>query len=81
MEYPYGPLLQLIALTGCRRSEIGEASRNEINLKEATLTVPPERFKSDATHVVPLVDDALAIIANLPRWNEHLQHTRRCASG
>jgi hypothetical protein len=47
---------------------LGEARWNEINLQQAMLTVPLERFKSDATHVVPLVDDALAIVANLPRW-------------
>jgi integrase len=33
-----------------------------------TLTIPRERFKSDATHVVPLSDDALAILASLPRF-------------
>lgn len=37
-----------------------------------TFTVPRERFKSDAEHVVPLVDDACAIIESLPRTGAFL---------
>ena len=70
MTYPYGPVFRLLLLTGCRKSEIGEASWSEISHNKATLTIPPERFKSDATHVVPLSNDALAIITDLPRWEE-----------
>ena len=70
MGYPYGPVFRLLALTGCRKSEIGEASWREINLNQALLTIPPERFKTDITHVVPLSTDALAIIEDLPHWNE-----------
>jgi integrase len=31
-------------------------------------TVPPERFKSDATHLVPLSGDVMALLKTLPRW-------------
>lgn len=34
------------------------------------LTVPPERFKSDAEHLVPLSNTACAIVADLPRFTE-----------
>ena len=71
MGYPYGPVFRLLALTGCRKSEIGKASWGEIgDLKQALLTIPPERFKTDITHIVPLSTDALAIIEDLPHWNE-----------
>ena len=70
MGYPYGPAFRLLLLTGCRKSEIGAASWREIDLDKALLTIPPERFKSDATHILPLSADALAIIADLPRWKE-----------
>jgi integrase len=33
-----------------------------------TWTIPRERFKSDAEHVVPLVDDACTILGALPRF-------------
>ena len=32
-------------------------------------TVPPERFKSDNTHLVPLSDDALSILEDLPHFS------------
>lgn len=70
LSYPYGPVFRLLALTGCRKSEIGAARWGEIDEQNALLTVPPERFKSDATPTVPLSDDALAIISDLPRWKE-----------
>jgi integrase len=70
MGYPYGPALRLLALTGCRREEVGAASWSEIDVGKAVFTVPPARFKTNATHVVPLSADALAIIAELPRWEE-----------
>jgi integrase len=70
MGYPYGPVFRLLALTGCRKSEIGEASWREIDLDSALLTIPPERFKTDITHIVPLSEDALAIITELPHWEE-----------
>jgi integrase len=38
-------------------------------------TIPRERFKSDAEHVVPLSDDACAILATLPRFSGDLLFT------
>jgi integrase len=38
-------------------------------LETRVWAIPPERFKSDATHVVPLADDALALLAELPRFD------------
>lgn len=31
-------------------------------------TVPPERFKSDSSHLVPLTDDALSILETIPHY-------------
>jgi integrase len=39
-----------------------------MDLDGKTFTVPPERFKSDRTHIVPLSDQALAILRQLPRF-------------
>jgi integrase len=71
MDYPWGPLLRLLLLTGCRRSEIGEAHWSEFDLDDAKLlTIPRERFKSNAEHPVPLAPDALAILNELPRFKK-----------
>jgi integrase len=32
-------------------------------------TIPPERFKSDSSHLVPLTDDALQVLATLPHFD------------
>ncbi len=53
MGYPFGPLYRLLLLTGCRKSEIGEARRSELDTEKRLLVIPPERFKSDAQHLVP----------------------------
>ncbi|MGV3548976.1 tyrosine-type recombinase/integrase [Rhizobium sp.] len=70
MGYPYGPLFQILLLTGQRKNELAGARWSEFDLVSRTLTIPPERYKSDAAHVVPLSDEVLQILASLPRWPE-----------
>lgn len=92
LGYPYGPLFQLLALTGQRKAEVGEARWREFHpelvrvLRERkpdaglvdwskvdtawkVWTVPPERFKSNSTHMVPLTDDVLALLEALPHYS------------
>jgi integrase len=74
MGYPFGPLLRLIVLTGTRKTEAAGARWREFDLARAVWSVPPERFKSNATHLVPLSADALAVVDSLPRFRhgDHL---------
>jgi integrase len=67
LGYPFGPLYQLLLLTGTRKSEWGEASWDEFQGRE--WVVSRSRYKSRRDHVVPLGDEAMAIIESLPRWN------------
>lgn len=92
LGYPYGPLFRLLALTGQRKAEVGEARWQEFHSDLVRLlcerkigapsidwskidkawkvwTVPPERFKSEASHTVPLTDDVLSILETLPHWS------------
>jgi integrase len=69
MGYPIGPLFRMLLLTGQRKSEVAEARWREFDLKRRIWTVPPERFKSDAVHIVPLSDDVMALLEKLPRWS------------
>jgi integrase len=62
MRYPYGPCFRVLLLTGQRKSEVSDAQWCEFDRKARVWTVPPERFKSDAQHLVPLSDDAGAIL-------------------
>ena len=68
LGYPYGPIFQLLALTGQRKSEIAEASRRELDHDEKLLQIPAARMKGSRPHAVPLSADALAIIRALPKF-------------
>jgi integrase len=68
LRYPFGPLFCLLLLTGCRVNEIARARWREIN--GSVLTIPPERFKSDTQHLVPLTKEALALLNEIPRFTK-----------
>ncbi|MBR1247529.1 site-specific integrase [Bradyrhizobium sp. AUGA SZCCT0169] len=74
LGYPFGPLYQLLLLTGQRRTEWASASRSEINLDKNWLEVPKARYKGDRDHIVPLSNEALAIVGNLPTWSGNDYH-------
>jgi integrase len=77
LGYPFGPLYRLLLLTGARKGEIAGARWREFDLGKGVWTVPPERFKSNATHLVPLSVQASAVIEALPRFTkgDHLFST------
>jgi integrase len=66
--YPYGPLFQMLLLTGQRKSEVAEARWSEFDLQKKLWVIPPERMKADAAHIVPLSEDVLSILKTLPRF-------------
>jgi integrase len=68
LGYPYEPIYRMLALTGQRRNEVGWARWSEINLEQRLWTIPAERMKGGAAHVVPLTDDVVAILNELPRF-------------
>jgi integrase len=77
MGYPFGSIIQLLMLTGVRKSEASDAQWPEFDLKHDIWTVPAERFKSKSTHLVPLTSDAIKLLKALPCFNkgEHLFST------
>jgi integrase len=68
--YPFGAAVQLLILTGCRRSEVLEAEWSEFDVDGRTWTILRERSKTNAAHVVPLSDPALQLVTSLPRIAE-----------
>jgi integrase len=66
-ENDYGRITQLILLTGCRRTELGDLQWSEIDEDAKTITLPAGRTKNKQQHVVPLCDAALAILKAIPR--------------
>jgi integrase len=74
--WPFGPLAQLLLLTGQRLREVGEAKWSEIDLEAKTWTIPKERAKNGVAHEVPLSEAALRILRSLP----HVETGRRPAA-
>ena len=66
-SYPWGPMVQLIALTGCRRDEIACARWSWLNISEKTLTIPEDAYKTGRNFIIPLSAAAMSIIEGLPR--------------
>ena len=77
LAYPLGPLFKMLALTGQRKSEVAEARWREFDFARRLWTIPAERMKGGAAHVVPLTDDVIALLETLPRFKkgDHLFST------
>jgi integrase len=77
MGYPFGAVVQLLILTGVRKSEASGAKWPEFDLDRKVWSVPAERFKSKSTHLVPLTNDTVVLLKSLPRFNkgDHLFST------
>ena len=66
--YPFGSMFRMLLLTGQRKSEVSDARWIEFDMEAKVWTVPPERFKSNSTHLVPLTTDAIELLQSLPRF-------------
>ena len=54
--------LKFQILTMTRPGEVRGAKKQEIDLAKRTWTIPPERMKMRREHIIPLSDQALAIV-------------------
>jgi integrase len=77
LGYPFGPFIKLLLLTGQRRNEVSDARWRELDLEKRLWTIPAERMKADAPHVVPLSAETIAVLKALPRFKkgDHLFST------
>jgi integrase len=62
---PAGALVKLLILTGARRNEITELSRDEI--KEEAIELPSERTKNATPHTIPFTPMMCRVFETLPR--------------
>jgi integrase len=60
-------IVKLLILTGQRKSEIGDLVWPEIDVDKQQIDLPPERTKNGRSHLVPLSQEALAILAGIKR--------------
>lgn len=62
--------LEFAILTAGRSGEVRGATWAEIDLQNATWTIPASRMKAGHEHRVPLSAEALALLAELPKFND-----------
>jgi integrase len=71
MQYPIGPVYQLLMLTALRLNEVADAHWSEIDGK--LWVIPKERMKGKNSkaraHAVPLTEDMLATLDKVPRFD------------
>ena len=64
LGWPFGPVIQLLVLTGQRRGEVAAMKWADLKLEgdEPTWTLPREVTKGDRASIVPLSPQVVAII-------------------
>ena len=57
--YPYGSIVELLALTGQRREEVAQLTWDEVDIAHCTWELPASRTKNGKPHVVHLSKEAI----------------------
>jgi integrase len=65
--FPFGPIVQLLLLTGTRREEVRSLPERELDLRARLWTIAAARTKNGLDHAVPLSDAALTVLDAVPR--------------
>jgi integrase len=74
MEYqsPFGHIVQLLILTGARRSNVAALRWEYVDEGAAFITLPAAITKNGKQHIIPFGDMVRAILAELPRAGDYL---------
>ena len=67
LGWPFGPLFQLLILTGQRREEVAGIRWSELDLERCLWILPHHRAKNNTEHLVPLSEGVMTILRSLPR--------------
>ena len=67
MGGPYGGIVELLALTGQRREEVGQMTWNELDLARRVWTLPKSRTKNAKEHIVHLSAQSIAVLKRAER--------------
>jgi integrase len=76
-SHPFGAIVQLLILTGQRRSEIGLLQWDWIDEKNRTITLPAEVTKNNRQHSFPYGDMVVAILKQTPRMGDYVFRATR----
>lgn len=70
--WPFGPIVQLLILTGQRRGEIGGLKWDWIDLENQMITLPADQTKNRQTHRFPFADATLELLNSLPYMGDYV---------
>jgi integrase len=62
LDDDFGRIVRLLILTGQRRAEIGDLAWSEVDLDKRQIELAEYRTKNHRPHIVPLSDEALALL-------------------
>jgi integrase len=62
LDDDHGRIVRLLILTGQRRAEVGNLRWSELDLEKRQVTLPEHRTKNGRAHIIPLGDEAVAIL-------------------
>jgi integrase len=65
--FPFGSMVECLALTGQRRDEVGLMAWHHLDLDRHLWVIPPEHSKNGKPHTVHLSDQALRLLREVPR--------------
>ncbi len=77
LGWPFGPLFQLMLLTGQREGEVGGLRWSELDTEERVWRLPGGRTKNKRPHVVHLSEAAMEVLAAVPRQTGDLLFASR----
>ncbi len=67
IEVPFGSIVEMLALTGQRRDEVGRMAWVDLDLEKGLWVVSGEHAKNGKPHTVHLSDPALELLAQIPQ--------------
>jgi integrase len=68
--YPYGGIVELLALTGQRREEVAQLTWDEVDIAHCTWELPASRTKNGKSHIVHLSKVAIAVLNRTPTMGD-----------
>lgn len=67
LGWPFGPMCKMLLLTAQRRDEVAGMKWCELDLANATWTIPKARTKNSKEHTIHLNPQALAVLATIEK--------------
>ena len=70
--YPFGRIIEVLLLTGLRRSEAAHLEWDFVDDTNSVLTLPVHLTKNGRTHIIPIGERLAAVLDRTPRLNQYL---------